>query len=130
MTVTIVSRNDGVAPETRQYAQEKGEKLFRFFSGITKLEVVLGRDGVECAAELVLHLARGEPITAHCRHETMNGAIDLAVDQARRSLVRYKEKLRNHHARGTVPGPEEPPPRRDDKLESYQEIIEKTDFES
>ncbi|MFQ5653411.1 MAG: ribosome hibernation-promoting factor, HPF/YfiA family [Planctomycetota bacterium] len=127
MSVLVTVRDGDAAPEMKQYAEEKGEKLRRFFNGLTKVEITLGAEGLEKRVEIVASIARGETIAVHAVHEQMNGAIDLAMDKAEKRVVRHKEKLRSRRSAQPEPGAllEEPEV---DRLESYDEIIDQTDF--
>ena len=98
MAVSVTARDSSIKNATKRYAEEKGEKLFRFFDGITKVEMVLGNEGQLYRAEVVIFVRKGEPITAHVDQDDLKAAIDLVTDQAIRSLTKYKEKLKSHRA--------------------------------
>ena len=125
MQVLITSRDDSVTNAMKKHAREKADKVVRVFNGITKVEMILGTEGQLHKAEIVLSLIKGDPLTAHATHENLNAAIDLATHQATRSLVKFKEKLRDHRVAGVFI-PDEVETR--DDLETYQDVIDNTDF--
>ena len=128
MTVEVTVRGSDITNAMRKYAEVKGEKLRRFFNGIHKLEVILGADGMEKRAEVVLHILGSEPIVTHAEHEQMTAAIDIVVSKSEKRLIKHKEKLRNHRADETV-GPAEEEDDGGEELESYSEIVAKRDFD-
>lgn len=131
MTVEVTVRGSGIPNNMRKYAEEKGEKLRRFFNGIHKLEVVLGEDGMSKRAEVVLHILGTDPIVTHAEHEQMNAAIDLVMGKSEKRLIKHKEKLRDHHRvdASTGPMPAEDESDGEEELESYNEIVAKRDFD-
>ncbi|MEE8142952.1 MAG: ribosome-associated translation inhibitor RaiA [Planctomycetota bacterium] len=126
MSVLVTVRDKDVPNDLKEYTREKGERLHRFFNGITKLEIILMNEGLKKRAEAVLHIAKGDPIVVHADHEQMAAAVDLMLDRAQQSLVKHKEKLRNHRGAGGEVPPQAGEP--EEQLESYDEIIEKTEF--
>ena len=128
MTVIINVREGHVSKAEKHHITEKGNKLYQIFNGITKMEVFVGKEGQDHRVEVVLHLAKGEPLTTHSDHATLSGAVDLSMGQAKRVLTRHKDKIRDHH-RGEGHGPPPATPAAGEDLESYQEVVDKTDFE-
>ena len=128
MTVQVTVRGSGITNDMRKYAEEKGEKLRRFFNGVHQLEVILGAVGQGKRAEIVLHILGAEPIVTHAEHEQMNAAIDLVVAKSEKRLIKHKEKLRNHRVEAPAAVAEEETDG-DEDLESYNEIVAKRDFD-
>ncbi len=126
MVVQVTVRNDSITDGMKRYAREKADRLTKFFDGVQGIEVILATEGQNKWAEIVMSVAKGEKIAVHCEHEQMNAAIDLVLDRAERSLTKHKEKLRNHHRGEGVSVPTEADP--EDNLESYQEVVDKTEF--
>ncbi|MCI0651074.1 MAG: ribosome-associated translation inhibitor RaiA [Planctomycetes bacterium] len=126
MPIQVTARDDAVGDDMKDYAREKAEKLYKFFNGIRRVELILGTNGLKQRAEVVVTLVGTEPFAHHVDHEKMHAAIDLAIDHVKRHVVRYKEKLRGH--RGPA-APTAPAADSEEGLDSYQDIIEKTDFE-
>jgi len=127
VSVRLTVRDESITKGMKRYAEEKAERLKKFFDGVTGIEVILDTEGMNKRAEIVLSVAGGEGIAVHAEHEQMNAAIDLAMDRAERSIVKHKEKVRDHRGNGgeaVAPTNKDP----DSDLESYQDIVEKTEF--
>jgi len=125
--IQITARHDSVSDGMKRYAEEKGQKLSRFFDGLGKIEIVLDADGPNQRAEAVITIAHGETIAVSAVAEKMNAAIDGMIDRAQRKIRRHKSKIRDHRA--GVPEPEPPAePDEESSLESYQDVVDKTDF--
>lgn len=126
MSVQLTVRDASITNGMKRYAEEKADRLYKYFDGITTIEVILAVDGPHQTAEMVLSVAKGETIAAKAEHEQMNAAIDAALDRAERILVKHKEKLREHRGGAMPPPLSETEP--EEKLETYQDIIENTEF--
>lgn len=133
MPISITTRNSGVSAADKQYAEQKAGKVLRIFRGIARVEVILAGEGLKHRAELIVSLVRGDPIAVHADHEQLRAAIDLVVDKASLQLTRHKDKLRDHRAAeapaaGATPGAESAATGPDDDLDSYQDVVDRTEF--
>ncbi|MHC5055692.1 MAG: HPF/RaiA family ribosome-associated protein, partial [Planctomycetota bacterium] len=108
MRLKIVCKNAELTEELKAFAQEKIDRLERFFEGVMKAQVILSPDfvtagtpavdegdeepaarvekpaaasGHVAAAELVLTLSHGAPLVARARGENFRAAIDIAADK-------------------------------------------------
>ena len=100
------------------------------YDQIQHIELVLSKEGNDRIAEMVIKARVGGQFVGKEKAEEFFAAIDLLVDKMSRQLKKAKEKLKqNHHKSGRemliAPPPEDD---EDEKLESYEEIIEKTPF--
>ncbi|MEM7168141.1 MAG: ribosome-associated translation inhibitor RaiA [Planctomycetota bacterium] len=125
MGVQVTARGN-VSDGTRKYAEEKASKLTRFFEGVSKIEIILDHEGQQQRAEIILSVAKGDAIATHADHDSMRAAIDLVLDKAEKRLVRHKEKLRDH--RGNSANVVEKTTDPDAGLDSYQDVVDGTDF--
>lgn len=126
MGIHVTGRHDSVTDGMKRYAAEKAEKLKRFFDGLGKIEIILDGQGLVQRAEAVIHVAGGGTIAVHADAPKMNAAIDAMIDKAESKVRRHKERIRDHHAGESGPVPAT---RADgESLESYQDVIERTDF--
>ena len=116
MVIQITARHDGVTDGMKRYAEQKGEKLTRFFDGLNKIDIVLDGKGPRQKAEAVITVSAGDTIAVSAEAPKMNAAIDAMIDKAERKIRDHKEKVRNHR------GPDQPAPAStpdpDDSLES------------
>ena len=127
MRLNIVCKNAELTGELKAFAQEKIDRLERFFEGVMKAQLILSPDfvtagqpaadegdaepahrvekpadasGHVAAAEIVLTLSHGDPLVARARGDSFQAAIDMAADKVERQLRRHKEKLRDRRSRG------------------------------
>ena len=127
MRLNIVCKNAELTGELKAFAQEKIDRLERFFEGVMKAQLILSPDfvtagqpaadkgddepahrvekpadasGHVAAAEIVLTLSHGDPLVARARGDNFQAAIDMAADKVERQLRRHKEKLRDRRSRG------------------------------
>lgn len=127
MRLKIVCKNAELTEELKSFAQEKIDRLERFFEGVMKAQLILSPDfvtsgvsavdegdsepaqrvekpadvsGHVAAAEIVLTLSHGDPLVACARGDSFQAAIDIAADKVERQLRKHKEKLRDRRSRG------------------------------
>ncbi|MHC5061254.1 MAG: ribosome hibernation-promoting factor, HPF/YfiA family [Planctomycetota bacterium] len=97
MLFTITGKHVEITEAIRSHAQDKTEKLPRYFNGINQIEVIInGSEGGKPSVEII---ARGEHRNIFVATETgedMYACIDLASRKLERQLRRKKEKQRNH----------------------------------
>lgn len=127
MGIQITARHDSVSDGMKRYAEEKAGKLLRFFDGISKMEIILDGQGPEQTAEIVINVVGSDQIKVSGGAQKMNAAIDAMIDKAERKIRRHKEKLRG---RRTATEPASPAPADEERLESYDDVIDKTEFPS
>jgi len=109
MEPLIHGRNVKITPQFRAHAEERIERLQRFFNRILQVHVSVKRHRGQYSAELMVN-ASGMLLRAEERQPDMQVAFDEAVDKLERRLKRFKERL-YRHSRGTIRRqlpPEEP----------------------
>jgi putative sigma-54 modulation protein len=92
----IVARHAEISESMKDYADEKVQKLLKYFDSIQKAEVILNKERDHFTAEIVIALRKGKP---HIAREKAGGgieAIDLAIGKLEKQLRRLKDELRNH----------------------------------
>jgi len=98
MQCNITFRNFEASDSLKEYAQEKVERVKKYLDRAGEAHVVLSLERHLHHADITLHsgafVLRGRE-----KSEDMYASIDLAMDKIERQLRRYKEKLKNHHAR-------------------------------
>ncbi len=97
MLFTISGKHVEITEAIRQHAQEKVEKLPRYYSGINQVEVIV--DGCDGGMPSVEIIARGEHSNVFIAKESGEdtyACIDVAVHKLERQLRRKKEKERNN----------------------------------
>ena len=134
-TIQVTGRDGQVTSRNKEHAEEKLSRLAKYFNGIGKIEAVLGHSGDEAEVELVITVPRSSPIVCHSRAKDLYAAIDLVLDKAEIQLTKHKErvkerKLHRGEAGGTAEerGASPEGASDDDRLESYDDVIDKRDF--
>ena len=131
-TIVVTGRDSEVTSRNKQHAEEKLAKLERYYNGITKIEAVLGHRADGAEAELVISVRRRKAIVCHGKAKELYAAIDVVLDKAEGQLTRFKERTKDQRTRkptgqvsaGEVMGVAD----EEENLESYEDIVEKTDF--
>lgn len=97
MLFTMSGKHIEITEAMRVHAEEKTEKLPRYFNSINQIEVIVdGNDGGNPSVEII---ARGEHSMLFVAKESgadTYACIDLAVHKLERQLRRKKEKQRNN----------------------------------
>lgn len=96
MQVNVSGHQLEVTDALRSYVQDKLTRLERHFDKITSIQVTLSVDKLVQKAEATLRLAGGD-IAASAEHTDMYAAIDQLMDKLDRQLIKFKEKLKDHH---------------------------------
>lgn len=123
MNIEITGRHENHAPEVREYAEEKANKLQKYYKNITKLQVILDAEKDQHSAAMIISVTRGTQLVGEVVHEDVHAAVDLLMDKMERQLIRFKERL-NKGRRGkkkTAINPDHAP--LGDEEPSYDDII-------
>lgn len=100
MNVKMSAKHVPITDELRSYAEGRAERFERYFDRAHDVDVVLGREGDDYTAEMVVHATRGQMIVGHAKERGLHAAIDLATDKVDRQLTKIKERIRGRRARG------------------------------
>lgn len=103
MLFTITGKHVEITEAIRSHAQEKCEKLPRFYDHISHVEVVVeGSEGRSTSVEVLVHIEHGETLVAkEAGHDTY-ACLDAAVHKVERQLKKQKEKQRDNKHIGTA----------------------------
>lgn len=96
MQMQFTARHFDASPELRDYAEQRLEKLHRYYDGITNASVTVTRGGngiPEWTAEVAVRVYR-QTLTARATEPTHEQAIDNCTERLRRQIMRYKAKIR------------------------------------
>lgn len=106
MFFTITGRHIEITDAIRAHAQEKADKLPRFHTNISRVEVLIeAGEGVNFSVEVIAHVEHEELILAKESRPEMYTALDAAFHKMIRQLKKKKEKQRDNKHSG-VPQPE------------------------
>lgn len=96
MQINISGHHVKVTTPLREYVEKKFERLTRHFDHVINIHVVLTVEKLTHNAEASLQVS-GNRIFADASNEGMYAAVDALVDKLDRQIVKYKEKLKDHH---------------------------------
>ena len=97
MLFTITGKHIEITDAIRLHAQEKVDKLPRYFDSITQIEVVIeGNEGGKQCVEIIVHAEHNDLLIAKEIGDDTYACIDLAIHKLERQLRKTKEKQRNH----------------------------------
>jgi putative sigma-54 modulation protein len=98
MQLKLTGHHVDITEPLREHVQSKMAKLERHFDHIMDAQVTLTVEKQRHKAEATLAVSGG-PLHAEASEEQMYAAVDVLVDRLDRQLLKYKEKLTDHHAR-------------------------------
>ncbi|MBL7214169.1 MAG: ribosome-associated translation inhibitor RaiA [Phycisphaerae bacterium] len=97
MLFTITGKHIEITDAMRMHAQEKIEKLPRYFNSISQIEVIVeGNEGSKQSVEIIVHAEHSDLLIAKEVGDDMYACIDLAIHKLERQLRKAKEKQRSH----------------------------------
>lgn len=96
MLFTITGKHFEITDEIRDHAQEKTEKLPRYFDSVNQIEVIIEGNGSDHGVEVIARGEHGIVFVATESGENTITCIDLAVHKLERQLRRKKQKQRNN----------------------------------
>ncbi len=99
MQLSVTARNLEITPALRAYAEEKLSRLTRYLENIVTIHVVLSVAKHRQIAEVTLRV-RDLTIRAEEEGDDLYSSIDLVVEKLERQILRYKERIMAHAARG------------------------------
>lgn len=99
MNTQITARHFKASPTLRAYAEQRVTRLNQYYDGITDVHVILeilnpAMD--ERQAEIGINVYR-QKLTSREVGVSHEEAIDRCVDNLKRQILRYKDKLRGKH---------------------------------
>jgi putative sigma-54 modulation protein len=97
--ITVTGRNVMVTDAMKDYAIEKISKIERFSNRIIDVVVTMDIQKFEHRVDIVLKVNHIK-IKSQAITNDMYASIDKAVDKIEAQLLRYKEKLQDHQAKG------------------------------
>tara|TARA_R110001599_G_scaffold64023_4_gene179451 strand:+ start:129078 stop:129449 length:372 start_codon:yes stop_codon:yes gene_type:complete len=101
MNLTISGHHLELTPAIREYVQSKLERVKRHFDHVIDIAVILTVDNLpqkekRQKAEINLHL-RGKDLHVESFADNLYAAIDALIDKLDRQVIKYKNKLQDHH---------------------------------
>ncbi|MBN2584668.1 MAG: ribosome-associated translation inhibitor RaiA [Planctomycetes bacterium] len=100
MQIVVTGRHMSVTDAMKAYAQEKAERVMRFFNRIQEIRVVLDFDGGRPTVEFIADVEHSDDFIARETQDDMYAAIDAAVDKLERQLRKHKERINQQRHKG------------------------------
>jgi putative sigma-54 modulation protein len=97
MQLKLTGHHVEITDSMRAYVEKRLERVKRHFDQVIDVSFVMSVDKLQHKAEATVHVS-GSSIHADAIDTNMYAAIDLLVDKLDRSVVKHKEKQRDHHA--------------------------------
>jgi len=108
----LIGRNIEITDAMRSYAEDKLQRLDRFFDQIVDARVVMSYDervgGEPARVEVQVNVPNGI-VRAEERGADTYAAVDLVVDKLERQLKRFKQRLRDKRAEARPAAAQEEP---------------------
>src|SRR6476659_10135924 len=103
MQLSVTFRHMDATDALKAYAQEKVERIRKYFPDPIKAHVVLACDrGYNHVADVMITLHNGIVIKGEETTEDMYSSIDLVMAKIERQCRRYNEKIRNHKGSDSI----------------------------
>ncbi len=97
--ITVTGRNLPITEAIRDHVIDKLSKIERFSHRIIDVAVTLEVQKLDHRVDIVMRVDHTK-IASHATTENLYTTIDLSVDKLEAQLLRYKDKIQDHHARG------------------------------
>ena len=96
MNLHINGHHLEVTPALREYVTSKLDKVTRHFDHVIDVNVILAVEKLQQKAEVTVHV-RGKDIHVEAEDSDLYAAIDALVDKLDRQILKYKQKVQDHH---------------------------------
>ena len=97
MRIEISGHQIDLTQALRDYVESKLERLDRHSDSLVDVKVILSVDKLQHRAEATINASNRTTLHADSVAENMYAAIDLLADKLDRQVLRFKEKLTDHH---------------------------------
>lgn len=98
MIVTVASRHEEATPPLKEYAQQKANKLTKYFDRISEIEVIIDSDNAAAKTaarvEMIVNADHSRFVAHHADGDAY-ACVDACVDKLERQLSDHKKKIRN-----------------------------------
>lgn len=95
MVITIASRHMDVTAPLKSYAEQKANKLTKYFDRIQEIEVVIDNAKDQMHVEMIVSAEHNNRFVAHHAEDDAYAAVDACADKMERQLSEHKKKVRN-----------------------------------
>lgn len=100
MQVNLTGHHIVITPALREYVNDKLTRIGRHFDHVTDIHCILTVEKLQHKAEATVNVS-GRQLYADSVKSDMYAAIDGLTDKLDRQVKKHKEKLSNHHPKGS-----------------------------
>jgi putative sigma-54 modulation protein len=93
--VTVSARHMDVTPALKTHAEEKANKLGKYYDLIQEIEVILDAHKDATRVEMIVHAEHRNTFVAHHDEGDAYVCIDGCVHKLERQITEHKKKFRN-----------------------------------
>jgi putative sigma-54 modulation protein len=97
MQLKVTGHHVEITESMRAYVEKRLDRIKRHFDHVIDVNVLMSVDKLQHKAEATVHVS-GNNLHADAIDTDMYAAIDALVDKLDRSVIKHKEKQRDHHA--------------------------------
>lgn len=101
MNLKVSGHHLDVTPAINDYINEKMARISRHFDQVMDVDIILSVDKLDQKIEAKVHLS-GKDLYCESVDEDMYAAIDSLADKLDRVVLKYKEKLADHHNQESI----------------------------
>ena len=95
MNVVVSSRHMDVTPPLKTYAEQKANKLTKYYDRIQEIEVVLDAAKDRTKVEMIVNAEHKNMFIANHDQGDAYACVDGCMDKLERQLSDHKKKIRN-----------------------------------
>ena len=97
MQISITGRHLEIEDRVRKYAEDRAQRLPHYFDKVSRVEVVIDREGGDFTCEIHVSAEGHDDFVAKAGDRELTASIDLAHDKVVRQLNDWKSRLRDNH---------------------------------
>ena len=95
MIITISGRHMDVTPPLKSYAEQKANKLAKYYDLIQEIEVVFNSEKDKASVEMIIHAEHRNTFVAKCHVGDAYACVDGCMHKLERQITEHKDKFRN-----------------------------------
>ena len=92
MNIQITAKKIDIPQDIREFAKEKFSRIEKFNSKVQGVEAVIKAEERSIVCELIIRVSNRESVVIEVSGETIQAAVDLALNKAERQVRRDKER--------------------------------------
>lgn len=95
MLVTVSSRHMDVSASLKSYAEQKSQKLLKYYDRIQEIEVIFDAGKDSASVEMIVNGEHRNMFIARHSDADAYACVDACIDKLERQLSDHKDKVRN-----------------------------------